>query len=134
MSRSVQQVVTSTQQNLSDVRKFSPSQTEPATDTLPVARSDQRHRRKSMAARSGQRGSVEKKGKWYYVRFWIEVAGQYERKHKAVRLCPVEGEGSLSKVERARGALQIVAEYGANSEKHFQKYEAETCATAFREQ
>jgi integrase len=104
-----------------------------ARDRLSPAKPDQR-RRKRMAARSGQRGFIEQKGRYWYVRFRVDVPGQFERRYKAVRLCPVEGIGALSKTERQRMALEIIAKEGANSENRFQQIEAESCTITFREQ
>jgi integrase len=87
-----------------------------------------------MAARSGQRGYVERKGNYWYVRFRLDVPGQFERKYAAVRLCPVNGLGALSKIERQRAALELLAKAGANSEKRFQQVEAESCTITFQEQ
>jgi integrase len=87
-----------------------------------------------MAARSGQRGYIEKKNGYWRVRFRIDTPGQLERKHKAVRICPVAGEGALPKTERQRRALEIIAEEGANSRERFQQIEAESCTITFQEQ
>jgi len=84
-----------------------------------------------MAARSGQRGYVFKNGKFWVVRFRIDV-GQFERKMRYVRLCPIEGEGALPKTERYRKALDLIAQEGANSEKKF--YQTESSGLTFREQ
>src|SRR5262249_26021916 len=102
--------------------------------TVAPAKPDQRTRRKRMAARSGQRGYIERKGNYWYVRFRLDMPGQSERKYAAVRLCPVSGLGALSKIERQRIALEILAKAGANSDKRFQEVEAESCGITFQEQ
>ena len=89
-------------------------------------------RRKRMAARSGQRGCIVKNGKFWAVRFRIDLPGQFERKLRYVRICPIEGEGALPKVERHRKALDIIAQEGANSEEVFNQTESST--VTFREQ
>ena len=96
------------------------------------AKPSQRLRRKRMAARSGQRGCITRKGDFWVVRFRIDIPGQFERKHKAVRLCPVEGTGALSKIERQRIALDVIAKEGANSEETFNR--TESSSVTFREQ
>src|SRR5271155_4015757 len=58
---------------------------------------------KSMARRSGQCGYLERKSNSWYVRFWIDVAGQERRAHKSVRICPAKGPGVLAKSEREGG-------------------------------
>jgi integrase len=85
-----------------------------------------------MAARSGQRGCIVKNGKFWAVRFRVDVPGQFERKLRYVRICPIEGEGALPKVERHRKALDIIAAEGANSEAVFNQTESST--VTFREQ
>jgi integrase len=87
-----------------------------------------------MAARSGQRGYVERKGNYWYVQFRLDVPGQFERKYAAVLLCPGEGLGALSKTERLRKALEIIAQEGANSKDRFRQVEAESCPITFRGQ
>ena len=99
-----------------------------------LQRSQPTQRKKRMAARSGQRGSIVRNGRFWAVRFRIDIPGQFNRKKCYVRLCPIEGEGALSKTERQRLALDIIAKEGANSEKRFQQTEAESCTVTFRDQ
>ena len=87
-----------------------------------------------MSRRSGQSGYVEKKGNAYYVRFWMDVPGQEERKHMSVRLCPLRGLGKLTKSERERKAREVIAASGADTEQHFRKVEAENLGVTFRKQ
>ena len=87
-----------------------------------------------MAARSGQRGYIERKNDWWRVRFRLDVPGQARRQYRAARICPVKGEGALSKTERQRRALEIIAQEGANSKERFQQVKAESCPITFREQ
>jgi hypothetical protein len=75
---------------------------------------------------------ASKKGNFWVVRFRIDVAEQFERKLRSVRLCPIEGEGVLSKTERHRKALDIIAVEEANSEDTFNQTESST--VTFREQ
>jgi hypothetical protein len=103
----------------------------PVPHIIPPAKSANA-RKKRMAARSGQRGCVIRKGRYWVVRFRIDVAGQFERKLRSVRLCPVEGEGALSKIERHRKALEVIATEEANSEDKF--HETESSSITFREQ
>ena len=75
-----------------------------------------------MSRRTGQNGSIERSGKWWVVRWWQDVPGQYQRSHKRAKICPVSGPGNVSKSERIRRAREIVAESGANSLDHFNKF------------
>jgi hypothetical protein len=87
-----------------------------------------------MSRRSGQNGRIEQHGKVWTVRFWLDVEGQHERDYKRVKICPVNGPGSLNKSERKRRAQEIIAEFGANSEEVFRKAEAMNLGTTFKEQ
>jgi integrase len=104
---------------------------EPAPDAiLPLAIPDQR-RRSCMSRRSGQNGRIEKKGKAFYARFWLDVPGQPKRTYKSVRICPVSGPGSLNKFEQKRRLKEIIAEFGANSEATLREAEAVNLGTTF---
>jgi integrase len=89
---------------------------------------------KSMSRRSGQCGSIERKGLYYVVRFWQDVAGQEKRAHRSVRICPVNGTGSMTKPERERRAREIINESGADTEEHFRQVQALNLGTTFRQQ
>ncbi len=64
----------------------------------------------------------------------MDVPGERKQKQVAVRICPIEGPGSLSKTERSRRALVLMAEYGVNTDRAFREWEADTLGTTFREQ
>ena len=87
-----------------------------------------------MSRRSGQNGRIEKKGKAYYARFWLDAPGKAKRVYKSVRICPVGGPGSLNKFELKRRVKEIIAEFGANSEEVFKQTEAANLGTTFKEQ
>lgn len=87
-----------------------------------------------MARRSGQCGYLERKGNGWYVRFWIDVAGQEKRAHKSVRICPAKGPGTLAKPERERRAKEVIAASGADTVEHFEKVQAWNQGMTFRQQ
>jgi len=74
-----------------------------------------------MSRRTGQNGHIERSGKWWVVRWWQDVPGQYERSHIRAKICPISGVGVLSKSERRRRASEIIAESGADTVEHFSK-------------
>ena len=74
-----------------------------------------------MSRRRGQNGHIEKSGRWYVVRFWMDIAGQEKRVHKRERICPVSGSGSLGASARERRAKEIVQASGADTEQHFDR-------------
>jgi integrase len=87
-----------------------------------------------MSRRSGQAGHVEKSGRWYVVRYWLDVPGQEKRSHKRERICPVSGAGSLNQSARERRAREIVAASGADTAEHFEKVVLCQTGVTFREQ
>jgi integrase len=123
--------------------RFDSSTTESLNDQLHSSSSDisvaiatplKRRREKCMSRRRGQNGHIVISGRWYRVRFWIDVPGQEARVHKSVRICPVSGAGLLSKSQRERRAREIIAESGADTEEHFNKVVRQTASATFREQ
>jgi integrase len=68
-----------------------------------------------MSRRAGQSGHVEVSGHWWVVRYWMDVPGQYRRKHMSTKICPTNGLGKMTKPERERRAKEIVAQSGANT-------------------
>lgn len=97
-------------------------------DTVPPATLDKRKR--GCMSRRGQVGTIAISGKWYVVRFWRYPVGA-DRIHASERICPVSGEGYLSKGERRRRANEIVAASGVNDAQQFVET---TNGVTFREQ
>ena len=89
---------------------------------------------KSMSRRSGQDGSIQKEGKWYVVRWWMDVERQEKRERKYARICPVSGPGKLSASERERKSKEIIAASGADSVEHFERVVRSDHGITFREQ
>ncbi len=89
---------------------------------------------KSMSRRTGQSGHIEKSGKWWVVRWWMDVEGQDKRTHKRARICPTSGKGLLSASARQRRAREIIAESGADTEEYFNKVVKQKSGARFREQ
>ncbi len=87
-----------------------------------------------MSRRSGQTGCIERKGNFWYARFWLDVPGKAKRVNKAVRICPVVGPGSLNKSALKRRLMEIVAESGANAEITLREAEAVNLGTTFQQQ
>jgi integrase len=102
--------------------------------TVARATPEKRESRKCMSRRSGQSGHIEKSGKWYVVRFWMDVPTQEKRKHMCVRISPIKGPGSLTKPERERKAKKIIAESGANTPECLAHAEGISTGVTFRQQ
>ena len=90
--------------------------------------------RKSMSRRTGQSGYIEKSGKWWVVRWWMDVEGQDKRVHKRAKICPTAGRGVLSRSARERRAREIIAGSGADTEEYFNKIVKQEVSITFREQ
>jgi integrase len=87
-----------------------------------------------MSRRRGQNGYIEKSGKWYVVRFRMDVAGQEERTYVREKICLIKGPGFLTDSERQRKAREIIAASGADTIEHFERVVASNGGTAFRAQ
>jgi integrase len=87
-----------------------------------------------MSRRTGQSGHVESSGKWWVVRWWMDVPWKEERAHKRARICPISGRGTLSASERKRRAREIIAESGADTVEYFDEVVKQETATTFKEQ
>jgi len=74
-----------------------------------------------MSRRTGQDGHIERSGKWWVVRWWQDVPGQYKRSHMRAKICPISGVGRLSASERKRRAREIIRESGADTVEYFNK-------------
>lgn len=75
-------------------------------------------RRKSMARRSGQDGVVEKKGHFWYGRYYEDVPGQVERRRVAVRLGL---RSELTKPEAKRMLKDVIHKAGVNTAEHLER-------------
>src|SRR5579875_296561 len=78
-----------------------------------------KRRGKSMSRRTGQTGHIERSGKWWVVRWWMDVPGQEKRVLKRAKLCPIAGPAALSASERKRRGREIIAESGADTVEYF---------------
>jgi integrase len=87
-----------------------------------------------MSRRTGQNGYIEPSGKWWVVRWWMDVSGQEERRHMRAKICPISGQGSLSKSARERRASEIITASGADAVEHFSQVVKQSHGVTFREQ
>jgi len=111
-----------------------PVTSQPANANVCVATPLKRRRGKCMSRRSGQTGHEEKSGKWYVVRFWMDVPGQEDRRLVRVRICPISGPGALSATERLRKRKEVITASGADSVGHLEKVQAANYGVTFQEQ
>jgi hypothetical protein len=90
-----------------------------------------------MSRRAGQKGHIEQSGRWWVVRWWMDVEGQDKRALKRARICPIAGHGKLTKSERQRRASEIIAESGADTAQYFNrvvKSQLQNSCATFKEQ
>lgn len=87
----------------------------------PVTTTTGRRTGKSMSRRKGQNGMIEKHGKYYTLRVWMDVEGQEARVHDRIKISPIKrgDPGWLNASERSNRAKAILAEIGANSPERF---------------
>jgi len=71
-----------------------------------------------MAARSGQAGSVFKKGNTWKGRFLEDVPGSDKRVYRSVLLGMSQGEQAMTKPEAKRKLKELIQERGINTEAH----------------
>jgi integrase len=88
-----------------------------------------RKRGKSMSRRFGQSGSVVKKSKMWHGRYYVDVAGQEQRKRMSVPLGPVS---DMTKSEARRKLMDMLHELGVNTAAHLER--ASCGATTFGQQ
>ena len=106
----------------------------PASDTKVLSATPVKRIGKSMSRRTGQDGYIELSGKWWVVRWWMDVLGQEKRRHMRARICPISGQGSLSKSARERRASEIIAASGADTVEYFSQVVKQSHGVTFREQ
>jgi len=100
----------------------------------PPATPAKRKRGKSLSRRTGQDGHIEKSGKWYVVRYWMDIPGQDNRMHVRKRVCPVSGRGLLPEKKRKQRAREIIRASGADSPEYFKEVVKHDTGVTFREQ
>ena len=106
----------------------------PASDNKVLYATPVKRRGKNMSRRTGQSGHIEPSGKWWVVRWWMDMPGQEKRKLMREKICPISGPGSLSKSGRERRAREIIAASGADTEVYFNKVAKKGGGLTFREQ
>jgi len=105
-----------------------------AIDTKVLTAAPVKRRGKSMFRRTGQSGHIESSGRWWVVRWWMDVPGLEKRKHMRERICPISGPGSLSKTVRERRAREIIMESGADTVEYFNEVVKQKNGVTFHEQ
>lgn len=74
-----------------------------------------------MSRRSGQNGSVQKKGSQWHLRYYVDVPGQEKRPRRSLPLGPCKGPNKIGRKEAERKAKEKLAELGVNTEEHLKK-------------
>ena len=106
----------------------------PTSDIKVVAATPVKRRGKSMSRRTGQEGHIERSGKWWVVRWWQDIKANEKRRHMRGRICPISGQGVLSKSARERRAREIIAASGADTVEYFNQVVERRHGVTFREQ
>ena len=87
-----------------------------------------------MSRRRGQTGSISKMGKWWTVRFWMDIPGQEGRVYKREKICPTFGRGLLTASARSLKAKEIIEASGADKPETLQASIASVGSPTFRQQ
>ena len=74
-----------------------------------------------MSRRSGQSGTVVKKGCMWHVRYYVDVPGQEKRQRKSVPIGPCTGKDKLTKPEAVRKGGEVIASLGVNTAEHLER-------------
>jgi integrase len=85
-----------------------------------------------MSRRRGQLGSISQMGKWWTVRFWLDVPGQEGRVYKREKICPTSGPEYLNKSARELKAKELIAASGADKPETLQASIASVSSPTFR--
>jgi len=83
-----------------------------------------------MSRRCGQRGYIERKGRWWHLRFWFDIPEG--RIHKSQPICLAVGKEKKNKSEAERLGVEWLAKQGINTKEHLAK--ATGTAVTFQEQ
>ena len=110
----------------------------PPLANMQAAKLANKRRGKSMSRRRGQNGTIEKHGRYYTLRVWMDVEGQEARAHPRIKICPIDKKspGWLNKSERQNEAKRIIEKTRANSPERFNEVVLQTHPgeRTFREQ
>ena len=87
------------------------------TDILTIA-TPNRKRKKSMSFRSGQSGTVVRKGQMWHGRYYVDVSGQENRRRASV---PLGSVLTIKKPEAKRKLRAILQEMGLNDDTHLER-------------
>jgi integrase len=81
-----------------------------------------------MSFRSGQSGTIVRKGQMWHGRYYVDVPGQTERRHASV---PLGSVNQMRKSEAKRKLRTLLEEMGINTDSHLERIEsaARTFAT-----
>ena len=75
-------------------------------------------KKKSMAQRSGQAGTVVVKGRWWTGRYYEDVPGQISRRRKSI---PIGLKEQMTKPEARRKLRAMLEEIGVNTVAHLER-------------
>jgi hypothetical protein len=76
---------------------------------------------KTMANRPGQNGRIVRKGCQWHLRFLEDIAGQYARVDRSVRIATAAGPNAVSKTKAKQLGAAYLAEKGINTQEHFDR-------------
>jgi len=90
----------------------------PSTTIAPAT--PNRKRGKSMSFRSGQSGTVVRKGQMWHGRYYVDVLGEEKRRYASV---PIGSVTAMKKTEAKRTLRAMLEEMGLNEDQHLERAE-----------
>jgi hypothetical protein len=84
-----------------------------------------------MRRRSGQSGTITRKGNQWHVRFYVDMPEGRKRKSEPVG--PAAGKGRLTKAEAGRRGAELIDKLGVNTEAHLERAQHPENVETFRQ-
>ncbi|HVX29195.1 MAG TPA: hypothetical protein VHA53_01850, partial [Nitrolancea sp.] len=86
-----------------------------------------------MRRRSGQSGTIVKKGGMWHVRFYADVPGSEQRQRRSEPIGPAVGKEKLTRPEAKRKGGEIIAALGVNTSQHLERAVRPATRQTFRQ-
>jgi integrase len=86
-----------------------------------------------MRRRSGQSGTIVKKGGMWHVRFYVDVRGTQKRQRKSEPIGPAIGKEKLTRPEAKRKGGEIIEALGINTSQHLERAVTSATRQTFRQ-
>jgi len=99
-----------------------------ADDKLSQSTPNRKRKRKSMSFRSGQSGTVVRKGQMWHGRYYVDIPGEESRRRTSM---PLGSASTMNKTEAKRKLRTILQGMGLNDDTHLERVESEAVVKTF---